>query len=38
MTYLEEIQRRIDLKKQLIILTEEEIAELEIKLLEATNG
>ncbi len=32
MTLADELKRRIELKKQLVILTEEEIAELEVKI------
>ena len=32
MTMIDELERRIELKKQLIVLTEEEIAELELKI------
>jgi hypothetical protein len=32
MTLIEELERRVELKKQLVILTEEEIAELELKI------
>ena len=34
MTLADELRRRIELKKQLVILTEEEIAELELRLIE----
>lgn len=34
MTLADELKRRIELKKALIILTEEEIAELELRLIE----
>ena len=34
MTLADELKRRIELKKQLVILTEEEIAELELRLIE----
>ncbi len=32
MTLIEELERRVELKKQLVILTQEEIAELELKI------
>lgn len=34
MTLADELRRRIEIKKQLVILTEEEIAELELRLIE----
>ena len=34
MTLADELRRRIEIKKQLVVLTEEEIAELELRLIE----